>query len=201
MRFAVAFLLFIISCLAESPPAQICVFVPPVSGAVNQPTFQCGTPASFGLVGQPGPQGPVGAAGPVGPQGAQGPQGPAGPQGASSSTGGITGGACSNSNGSPGLFVQLPTNPVTCLPVILTGTVTVSTAGMTDYNGNPIPIGQVAQVSGLSFYTVTNAANLANTSPVAAEIVGFNIGPMTQCDTCSAALVYATLQAALSVVP
>jgi hypothetical protein len=100
-----------------TPPA--CVWVSLATAPGRTATLTCIAPAKLGVT---GPAGATGPQGPAGAAGATGPQGPAAPP--------FVGGACSNADGSLGLFVQLPNS--SCLPVVFSGTVIASNGWQID---------------------------------------------------------------------
>ncbi len=125
-------LLALASVALAQVPSQVCMFVQPAGSSSLK--FVCDTPAKLGLASIPGPSGPAGPAGPTGPQG---------PAGAA-----ITGGPCSNADGSVGLFVKLPNN--TCLPVIVSGNAIIASAGAKDTSGNQVAPGTSVEIAGLT---------------------------------------------------
>jgi hypothetical protein len=80
--------------------------------SINSPSSSCVLAIASGKLTCSSPQTIAGPQGPVGPTGATGPTGPA-------ATITITGGACSNADGSVGLFAKLPDG--SCLPIVVSG--------------------------------------------------------------------------------
>ena len=134
-RFLLLFILGIAIQLSAQTPT--CVWT------LTANVIKCVPPSGLGITGTPGPAGPQGQKGDQGIQGIQGPPGPAG----GGTGGGITGGPCVSSDGSPGLFVKLPDQ--TCLPVVVTGSIS-TTKPVADVNGNPVPVGTLVRLVGVS---------------------------------------------------
>ncbi len=123
MKILLSLLFFAGLGLAQIPPQAICLTIFTAKGTR---LIQC--PVSVGPQGPAGPAGPQGVPGPQGPAGPQGPPGPPGPPGTGGGSGVTPGGACTNSDGSAGLYAEIlnpdgtPTGQ--CLRVIITGVVT-----------------------------------------------------------------------------
>lgn len=107
------FLLFGVSCFAQS----VCLLAGITDSTGHIIGFKCTPASSLGIVGPPGPIGPPGTAG---------------------TQQIMIGGPCANADGSPGLFVQLPTPSSGCLPVTINGTVKIIAAVPVDGTGQPL---------------------------------------------------------------